>query len=471
MDGFDAPGRTIAILGGGLSGAAVAYHLARANIGARIVVVEPRAEIGRGVAYSATDPDHRLNVPDSKMTIRTDILDDYARWLRRDGSPPIPSDAVAPSGAIFTSRLMFGDYVVDHLRPFLDSGVIVHRRCAATDVIRRGRTYLISLSDGTSIGADILVLALTHPRPAIPAALRTVAEDPRFIADPLAAGALDAVRPEDRAVIVGSGLTSADVIATLFRRGVKGKITCLSRHGWRSMPHGPIQSETRADFANDPSASARALLARVRASLAEDLRAGLTWHAIFDRLRSQGPAIWAALPEIEKRRLLRHLRSLWDVHRFRIAPQTRNAQDLLIDAGRLDYVAASLVSSRREAELVLTVRPRGTAERRMLRADHVILATGPAHATVIESCPPLRALAQAGLIEPDGLGLGIRVGSEGFVETRAGGSGDNILVAGPLARGTVGELMGVPEVSAWSEHVANRVYKILAISPKLSIAQ
>ena len=59
---------TIAILGGGLSGAAVAYHLARLDCAARIVVVEPRAELGRGLAYSATDPDHRLNVPATKTS-------------------------------------------------------------------------------------------------------------------------------------------------------------------------------------------------------------------------------------------------------------------------------------------------------------------------------------------------------------------------------------------------------------------
>ncbi len=71
---------TLAIIGGGLSGAALAYRLAlNAPPAARIVVIEPRGELGRGVAYSTPDPDHRLNVPHTKMSIRTDDMAHFTR--------------------------------------------------------------------------------------------------------------------------------------------------------------------------------------------------------------------------------------------------------------------------------------------------------------------------------------------------------------------------------------------------------
>lgn len=63
---------TVAVVGGGFTGAAMAMHLV-AGIGystdTSIVVIEPRSELGRGLAYSATDPAHRVNVPAARMTL------------------------------------------------------------------------------------------------------------------------------------------------------------------------------------------------------------------------------------------------------------------------------------------------------------------------------------------------------------------------------------------------------------------
>ena len=61
---------TIAIVGGGFSGAVLAWHLHRAAPGKHnIVIVEPRDEIGRGLAYDSFDPAHRINVPALKMNL------------------------------------------------------------------------------------------------------------------------------------------------------------------------------------------------------------------------------------------------------------------------------------------------------------------------------------------------------------------------------------------------------------------
>lgn len=452
------PTPTIAIIGGGLSGAATAHHLALLGTNARIVVIEPRAELGAGAAYGATDPDHRLNVPDHKMTLRSDRMDDYARWLRRPGAPPIPASAQTPQG-VFTDRASFGAYVADQMAPLLQSGRVLHLRKTATEVLVKGRGFLIGLSDGTRVSADRIVLAVTHPKPSLPRALVEWTEDARLIADPTAPGALDRIELTDRVLMIGAGLTASDIGATLLRRGFAGQVRMISRHGWRSKTHGPSQAETAADFARHPERTALALLQTVRHAVRQDAAQGLTWHAVFDRLRAQGPAIWAALDDAERLRVLRHLRSLWDIHRFRIAPQTEAAVQALILQGRLTHQAARLVDlTSGPAGWTATLKPRGRRDVEVLPVDRVVLATGPDHGRVVSTTPVLTSLARLGLITTDRTRLGIATALDG----RAVPAGDRaepgmVFVGGPLARGTVGELMGVPEVNRWAEHVAREV--------------
>ena len=294
---------TVAILGGGLSGAAVAYHLARLLPPAAVdlVVIEPRADLGRGMAYSTPDPDHRLNVPDHKMTLRSDQPDHFRRWLHGPEAPRLPAKSALLTGEIYAPRLVFGSYVAAQMAPLLAAGQVRHIQ-AQVEAIRRDRRYSLALSDGSSVCADLLILATTHPGAGVPREVAALQGHPAFIADPLAAGALDDIGPSERVLIIGNGLTSADIVASLHRRGHRGKITALSRHGYRSMPHGPNQPESSADFARAPARTALDLLRRVRKALEADAALGLTWHAVFDRLRGQGPAIWAALPQAERRR-------------------------------------------------------------------------------------------------------------------------------------------------------------------------
>jgi uncharacterized NAD(P)/FAD-binding protein YdhS len=84
----------------------------------------------------------------------------------------------------------------------------------------------------------------------------------------------------------------------------------------------------------------------------------------------------------------------------------------------------------------------------------VILATGPAHGSVIEAVPALMDLAELGLVKADPLKLGLHVAQSGHAVPQSGPPDVSVMVAGPLARGTVGELMGVPEVISWAEHIA-----------------
>jgi uncharacterized NAD(P)/FAD-binding protein YdhS len=67
----------VAILGGGASGSLAATALLERS-DADVIVVEPRPRLGRGVAYSTPDPQHRLNVPAGSMSAYPDDPDHSA---------------------------------------------------------------------------------------------------------------------------------------------------------------------------------------------------------------------------------------------------------------------------------------------------------------------------------------------------------------------------------------------------------
>ena len=364
----------VAIVGGGYSGAAVAWHLAQhpAARGCIIKVIEPRAELGQGLAYGSSDPDHRLNVPDHRMTLRSDDPLSFQRWLASDQAPRLPAGSALLSGEIFAPRMVFGRYMAEQMAPLLAEGRITHLR-DRVQRIERDTGFTLHLAEGAPLRADLVVLAVSHPAPALPVELRDLAGDPDLIADPAQPGVLASVAPDERVLIVGSGLTAADILATLERQGQTAPVHILSRHGWRSQPHGPKQAETGAEFSRDPARTALALLLRVRRALAADAAQGLTWHAVFDQLRSQGPQIWAALPQPERKRLLRHLRALWDVHRFRIAPQTHDTLLRAERAGRARFHAARLVAVEvTPGGREIAIRPRGGQQITRLAVDRVI---------------------------------------------------------------------------------------------------
>ncbi|MFT4149017.1 MAG: FAD/NAD(P)-binding protein [Paracoccaceae bacterium] len=449
---------TVAIIGGGFSGATVAFHLAWQTGAdeASIVVIEPRADLGRGLAYSTPDPAHRLNVPDHKMTLRTDEPQHFRRWLASPSGPLLPAGSATQGGEIFAPRAVFGDYVKAQLAPLLASGAVRHLQTRATAVRRIPGGFGITLGDGSVLTAQLLVLAVSHPPPTLPRELAGMSADAALIPDAYVPGALEAIEPQESVLVIGSGLTGADIVATLQARGHRGPVHMLSRHGRRSQPHGPAQAETAEDFSTAPEVTARALLRRIRRALHRDAGEGLTWHAAFDRLRAQGPVIWRALPLAEQRRLVRHLRGLWDVHRFRIAPQTHAAVEAMVAAGRLHPQAGRIVATRREgSRIAVEIRPRHYSQAPVtLTVDRIVLATGPGHSGVTETHPLLSAMAREGLVAADPLRLGLATASDGRAINAEGAAQSDLLVAGPLARAAVGELMGLPEVTAWAEGIA-----------------
>jgi uncharacterized NAD(P)/FAD-binding protein YdhS len=466
----DAARIDVAIIGGGFSGAAVAYHLARLAPGTSIAVFEPRGMLGGGLAYDDHDPAHRINVPAKRMSLLPDDETHFSRWLSETGADLADPGIVGRDGSLYPQRGVFGRYVASHLAPLLKDGHVAHLRSAVDSVKPNGERWRISGSAGHVVDARFVVIAATHPAPDVPGALAPLRGDPRLIGDALVPGVLSGVARDARVVIVGTGLTMADVVASLDRLGHRGPITAFSRRGLRSRGHAPQAFDPYGDF-KEPEPNASVLLRKIRRTISDANRLGLPWHSVIDAVRADAQVLWPKLPLSTRSRIVRHLRVYWDVHRFRIAPQVEDVLNRRIADGSLSIAAASLAGAASGRHgVTITTRPRDGGPVRTLEADHVVVTTGPGHGSLLKTQPYLAGLARLGRIKADPLGLGIAVNARSRVLDAEDRPQPTLLVAGPLARATFGELMGLPQVSAHTVSVAEDIAGALAATPHQTIA-
>ncbi len=454
----------VVIIGGGFAGAACALHLLRDNpdLACELTIVEPRETLGAGLAYSSPAEEHRTNVAAARMSVLPEAPLHFHEWLLAQGEPARDPESAMSDGRLYPARRVFGRYVSEQLlaqRAIRPGVAFRHIRQAAQRVDADGADLRVTLDDGDTLEAQAVVLAVSHSAPDLPPALRG---SPAVLPDPWDVPALDRIPPGARVLIVGTGLTACDVAARLMARGHAGAVTMVSRHGLLPRPrtHLPVQAE--GDFTTAPETTALGLLRRVRRAVADAAAGGRPWENIIDALRQQASAAWGTLDWTQRRALLRHLRTWWDVHRFQSAPQIDAALAAAQESGRLRVRAARVLGvTDMSAGACVRLRPRGGAADEELAVEFIVACTGPGHRTVVDAHPVLRGLAEAGALLPDPAALGIWVDGDSRVLRADGSAWRNLFVAGPLARGTFGELMGLPQVNLQPRAVAGAVAGVL----------
>ncbi len=443
MDGANShrTGPSIAIIGGGCTGAALALHLAAALPACRLLIFEPRPVIGPGLAYSTADPAHRLNAPAQRMSLYPDDPAHFQTWIAATKACLDDPDAALPDGRLFPRRAIFGAYAAAQLAPLLESGRLIHHRQTAENLTWQYGAWTITTAHAT-LRANTVILATGNTPPAIPAALAPITAAPNFIRDPLRPGALAGITPKARLLILGTGLTMADIAASLDQAGHTGPIQAISRRGQSPRPQSALPCAPLGDFSSTP-VTALALIRHVRAAVAA---AGeKPWQAVFDAVRLQAQTIWQALPVAERCRLIRHARPFWDCHRHRLPPATffvlrrrLDCQSLTITAG---FITASAPAG---GKIAVTLRRRGEQQARRSLFDSVILAAGPG-GPAEQPGILLANLLRSGLVRVDSTGLGLTCGAP------------HLYLAGPLTRGTFGEITAIPEITRQAAAIAQRI--------------
>ena len=456
----DAP--VVAIIGGGFSGAMVAAQLlckaALSDAPLHVAIIDRQTSIAEGAAYRTPDSRHLLNTPASGMSAWPDRPDDFLRWARnRDSS-------VRPYA--FLQRRAYGEY----LRTTLFEAVEQAGARSSVDIRREEADVIERLEDGwrvhgsgsVSIEAQIVVLATGHRPPMDPLDERWAGSRARYIEDPWSSLALTAIEADESVCLLGTGQTAMDVLQCLVGRGRTATVVALSRRGLVPAAHaqaalpwadslGWLVPLLRAGG----GITTRAITRRIRSAVRSAESSGQDWRQVIDGLRPHVTEIWQALPPPERKRFLRHARAFWEVARHRMAPTVAEEVTKAVDTGMFSAGAARVLAARGALDgVTLTVRRRGESASEELEFDWVVNCTGPGQGIGLP--PVIAGLIDAGFLEEDSLGLGVRSTSDGraLVDDRVI---EDLVVIGSLRRADMWESTAVPELRLQAALAANAI--------------
>ncbi len=320
----------ILIIGGGLSGAMLAVQLLRLPGQRRILIIEPRAELGRGEAYSAVELGHTLNGNAARMSVDPDNPDDLTQWLTAHiaaGGWQESAEQAVPVSELFPPRGLFGVYVQQRLAEARALGVLqgstAEHVCAeVVDLQIDSGSVQLTLSDGRILRGSQAVLATgMFPAARTPqtqsSGLNAAALDPWDVA------AMRELDPQSTVLIIGSGLTMVDAVVSLEQAGHRGPIEVFSRHGL--LPHVRRQPPAWVDFlaADHSIRTPRQLLRELRRHCRDAIAQGVDWQAPLDTVRAHIARLWSQATDLQRRQFVRHVRPWWESHHHRSPPPER----------------------------------------------------------------------------------------------------------------------------------------------------
>jgi uncharacterized NAD(P)/FAD-binding protein YdhS len=447
---------TIAIVGGGFSGTVLAANLLRSPPAAAtdIVLIERGGEMGRGVAYAERDYPYLLNVPAVRLSADSADPLQFLRFAQRR----LPH----AEGEDFLPRALYGDYLQDallraerqapaHVRLQRIFGEV--RRITPSDSDNR---LTLQFADRPPIPADRVILAFGNPASAPPPWAQGVIGHSAYRQDPW--NLPKTLGNGHSVLIIGNGLTMVDV-AWALTQGANGspQLHTISRHGLIPQPQTRFRA---ADLRGERAAllacgdSVRRLLAKARELAGKVESEGGDWREAVTFLRLLAPSLWRRLPEAERRRFVRHLRTHWETHRHRMPPETgdhiaalRRAGKLRVNAGRLE----SIVPQGEQLRVTWRARGDGPAA---LTVDLVVNATGPDQVLKRSADPLLSWLRGAGLVAEDALNLGMRTGAHGACIDAKGRASEALYYLGPMLRAQHWEATAAAELRDHAERLA-----------------
>lgn len=494
---------TVAVVGAG--GASVAFlhrlvstmdHAHAARL--RLVVFEPREQIGPGLAYQADVETALLNRNAETMSVSASDFSTFSAWLRWKAhhEDELKSVSGADLAAAYVPRTVFGRFLSDFFRETCvaarNKGVEIEVMRCAVESIQRGERYRIVGGHGELL-ADWVLLAVGNIGARDHYRLEGHA---RFVASPYPlTRQVVPLRSARSVCIIGSGLTAVDIAVTLAAQGFGGRIdmVSISGHvpfvrGMQGQPHRlrhlTCAALERLTVGGTRKSSLRAVFRLLRA----ELRAvGCGWRELlFDRstpvqrLSSEIAAsvqvrpwqrvlaatneviehAWHALPASDQQVVMRRFARAWMARRAPMPASNARTLMTMIEAGQLRLLAGAPSFDTGAPDSLRA----NHADGGVCRYDYVINATGAARwVERPQDSALIWQLLQDGTAVADQAG-GIRVDfGTGAVIDNTNEPDWNMRALGHLTSGTYFFVSSLEMIARRAQHMADDLLSSLAL--------
>jgi uncharacterized NAD(P)/FAD-binding protein YdhS len=438
--------RSIAVVGGGASGALMAAHLLkRAADDVRVTLIEPRVQIGRGLAYATENESHRLNVRASNMSAFADDPDHFWRWLRAAGHK-------GEDRFCFIPRLVYGRYLASLIEDHLTETDAPRLRWLRKTVVRLTEgdsSVILRFSSRETAAFDVAILCCGHePSEHLAAPFVGPWKDPRAWN-----GA-----PDSTILILGTGLTMVDAAISLSESGHRGPIVAVSRRGLLPRAHRRVESAPIQETELPSPAKLADFLHWLRARVRDEMRRGGDWRGVVDGLRPHTQVIWRAMPSDARKRFLEHARPWWDIHRHRMAPEVEAKIRALRESGQLQILPGRIVEvSRKRGGASVRIRPRGSAVTSELDVSRIVSCRGMTSDPRKSANPLVAQLLAEGYAHVDPLGIGLDVDNDCALIDARGRALSRVFAAGPMSQAAFWKVIAVPDIRLQAASLARRL--------------
>src|SRR6478672_7960634 len=396
---------TVCVVGGGFTGAAASIAcLARIDRPFRLIVVEPSASLGRGVAYGAHHPLHPLNARTRDLSVRAGQPGDFLNWAFRQLDQGENHAGLHEGLAhTFLPRQLFGEYVRERFFEAVEvrgDAELKIVNAVAISCVREGNRFTLRFDRAEKLQADVVLLATAYG---------LQASTPTGALAPFEALPPERISGAKTMTLIGSGLTMVDVLLGARRDGFQGKVTVISKRGQLPRPH-----------------ASKGVVPR---------ESGLSRSK---RLSSLTTAVAIACAAAEAHR------TPWHAHRHRLPLEVHGRLQAEFNEGRAVLLRGQVTKAERDGDgFRLMLRPRGSQRVEALTVDRAFDCTG--HRPDLNS-PLIQSLVAQGAARPDAHRFGLAVEPNGQVLSKSGPPTRGLFALGPLGQGSLWEITAVPEI-------------------------
>jgi len=269
-------------------------------------------------------------------------------------------------------------------------------------------------------------------------------------------------------LLIGSGATAVDVVLDLFHRGAGRRILMVSRKGL--LPLGdvaPVAYSGLGEIDLD-APTMRGLMRLLREEIKRAAAAKIPWQSVLDAFRVHLIPIWRHSSDAERGRFLRHLRSVWLVHRHRLAPDIAELMTRLQGSGFLSVVAGRLRRADQQGAGYRVLIAERSGQQRAVAVDWIVNCAGPAERYDRLDDPLVRNLFATGRARLGPMDLGLDVDEYGQLIDARGRPQPGLYALGPPTRGRFWEITAAPWIRANAAKTAEHIEQMVQAADQRS---